>query len=119
MEDFQRLGFDPVPDDVKKKLKKLNPSLKPRLHRYQGMGHYDLLVEHKRGFLLMDMGGENWLTQEQNDKVYAAIDSKCCFRKLKDLFPGIAGQSWLKIVKEEQFDGGRCQHIEVITPQQQ
>jgi hypothetical protein len=57
----QRFGFVELDLNTKEELRRLNSKLDPLMMRYQGMGWYDILVYHKKGYAILSMGGENRL----------------------------------------------------------
>ena len=116
MEPFKRLGFQEIPDDVKDRLNDLNSTVTPHLYRYQGMGHYDVLIEHENGFLILDQGGENGWTVEANNREYAAINDKTRFYSIERLLDSIGHGSWREIVSEERGDGVTCQQVITVNP---
>src|SRR5262245_36646184 len=102
MEQFARLGFEPIAPIVQEELIKLNPRIVPLLQRYQGMGWYDIFVQLKgeEGYLIVSMGGENGWTAANNDRKYAEL--RTGFMSLSDLMNSIEGKTWEEIISKEE-----------------
>src|SRR5690554_4795294 len=112
----QRFGFVELDLDTKEELRRLNSKLDPLMMRYQGMGWYDILVHHKKGYAILSMGGENGWTAAENEKKYTAVGDEHEFKSLDDLLESIDKKPWQEIVFQEEFTGGFRQEVRQVYP---
>ena len=116
MDRFLAFGFTPLDQQTKEELSQLNSKLTPHLIRYQGMGWYDILVEHEKGYAIVSMGGENGFSAEDNEKKYIAIGDDDQFKSADDLLKSIGRGPWHEIVSEEHFGHGTVQQVKKVYP---
>jgi len=116
MDNFKELGFNYSVDcDVD-----YNSQLKVLLCRYQGMGWYKLLVENKflnidERYLIVDFGGENGYTYEDNLNEYKKINENSVYYNLNQLYDKYKETSWIQIVNIKDYDGISIQSVEQIN----
>ena len=110
MEKFLKIGFVSIDEETLEYITSLNSNLKPLLLRYQGMGNYELLVEGKTKFILVDMGGENGWTSMYNEGNYKKL--KDGSGSLDEIWEETKKKRWTEITEVKELDGGE-EHITI------
>lgn len=85
-----------------------NPFIIPKLYRYIGMGHYQILANVKDvidGFFFFEVGGANGYEAEENRNSLNKLTPKKTY-SLEQIKQIILKDSWCTISSQEEFDGG-------------
>lgn len=108
---MQKFGFEAIEDEKRLYLIGLNSELVPQRERYQGMGHYDILVKSKDSekYAVIPFGGENGWTFTDNEKSYQEYNLNNL--RLYDHVISEISKSWTIITDVHEFTGGLQQSI--------
>lgn len=108
MDKFNRkYGFMPANDDCIGECED-NPLIVPKLFRYQGMGHYQILAGVKdvpNRYFLIDVGGSNGYEQEaaHDDLKKLTIDDSITMKQLESR---VKKGMWVEVVSTTHYEGG-------------